>query len=187
MKIDQNILEGCLREERKAQSELYRLLYDRFMGMCIRYRENKNDAVVSLNTAFVKILSNLNELKDLDVFEGWAKRIIINQMLTEIKKASIERDRTESIDHADLSTYTSTLNTGEQKLDAEYLKQLLKALPTKTNHVFNLFAIDGYSHKEISKLLEISEGTSKWHVSEARQLLKIGLQTMGEKQKMSAT
>ncbi|MBO6516130.1 MAG: RNA polymerase sigma factor [Bacteroidia bacterium] len=172
MQVDRTTIKECIKGDKRAQYRLYRDLYENFMGMCIRYRQNKEDATSSFNNGFVKILSNLSQVKDLVAFESWVKRILINQMLSELKKEGRERNRNQPIDEIRNESINTVENEGVQRLDAEYLKILLNYLPEKTRQVFNLFAIDGFSHKEIANLLGITEGTSKWHVADARKRLK---------------
>ena len=185
--INQKTISACIEGDNKAQYELYKSLYTKHMGMCMRYRKNKDTATISFNNAFVKILSNLNKLKDIAVFDGWVKRIIINQMLTEISKETKEQQRTEVLDESFNYSLAAVYNKGSEKLNAEYLKKLLNQLPKTTQQVFNLFAIDGFSHKEIGGMLGISDGTSKWHVAEARKRLQLTLgQQKGKNAKLNA-
>ncbi|PCJ66693.1 MAG: RNA polymerase subunit sigma-24 [Bacteroidetes bacterium] len=171
MSINQTI-ESCIKGDRKAQYLLYKSLYTRHMGMCLRYRKDKDSATVSFNNGFVKVLDGLPKLKDLAVFEGWVKRILINQMITEITRDRKYNERYKEYDDIEMNTKTIVLNTGSENLNADYLQDMIYKLPTMTRTVFNLFAIEGYGHKEIGKMLGISEGTSKWHVAEARKRLQ---------------
>jgi len=166
------------------------MLFSRYLNLCIRYRKDREAAIVSFNNGFLKILDNLKELKDLSTFHAWVKRILVNQMLTEIKKENIERNRQTDIKNVENYEPLSVLNEGSETMNAAYLMDLLAELPKMTGIIFNLFAIDGYAHKEISKMLNMSVGTSKWHVAEARKRLKLALQeqdqnTIKETQKCS--
>lgn len=179
MKLE-TVIKKCLKDNSKAQYRLYSMLFSRYLNLCLRYRKDRDAAVVSFNNAFLKVLDNLKNLKDISTFHAWVKRILVNQMLTELKKESIERDRQTDIDYVSNHESLSVLNEGSQKLNAEYLMDLLVGLPKMTGIIFNLFAIDGYAHKEISDMLEISVGTSKWHVAEARKRLKLALSAQDE-------
>lgn len=172
MQVKQEIISQCLKGERKAQFELYRELYERYLGLCIRYRGDKDSATTSFNQAFVRILKNLNQLKDHIAFEAWAKQILVNQMLNDLKKEKIETERSVSLEDGESQDQLSVKNQGSEKLHADDLKRMLLELPKTTRNVFNLFAIDGFAHSEIAEMLGMSVGTSKWHVSEARTRLK---------------
>jgi len=170
--IDTKLISRCLNNDSKAQYELYKLLYVKFMGLCMRYRGDKDAATISLNNGFVKILKNLHKLEDVNTFYGWVKKILINEMLTVLAKEQKNKERNIALENTAISDLGTSSNEGMENLIAEDLRALLLKLPNTTRSVFNLFAIDGFSHKEIADKLDISTGTSKWHVSEARKRLK---------------
>ncbi|MCB0854909.1 MAG: RNA polymerase sigma factor [Bacteroidetes bacterium] len=174
MDIDQRLIRACIKEDRLAQSQLYRRCFNVLMGVCIRYMKNEEDAVEVLNMGFLKILKNLKKKKTNVPFEALVRRIMINTIIDEYRK---NKKRLEAITYTDFEdqSYSSTgidFNDAAQKFDAEAIEQLIQLLPPVSRQVFNLFAIDGYNHREISKMMNISEGTSKWHVAFARKKLK---------------
>ena len=127
-----------------------------------------------MNRGFMKILDNLNKYNPQTPFEAWIRRIMINVLIDDFRK---NRKVKELIEYTDFSeSYRSETpvdyNEAEKQFDAEQLEAFIQALPTMSQKTFNLFAIDGYTHKEIASLLGISEGTSKWHVSFARSQLR---------------
>ena len=174
MKIDPTLLEDCRRGERKAQFMLHRLCFPVLMGVCMRYRKSEQEAASMLNVGFLKILDNLGKYNANVPFEAWAKRIMINVLIDDFRKS---RKVKELIEYTDFSeaNYKETpvdYNDADKLFDAQQLEAFIQALPATSRKAFNLFAIDGYSHKEIAAMLNISEGTSKWHVSFARKKLQ---------------
>jgi len=144
------------------------------MGVCIRYRKSEEEAASILNVGFLKILNNLNKYKPEVPFEAWIRRIMINTLIDDFRK---NRKVRELIEHTDFTDYEASaelidFNMADQLFDAEQLEIFIKNLPPVSQKVFNLFAIDGFSHREIGKLLGITEGTSKWHLSSGRKKIK---------------
>jgi RNA polymerase sigma-70 factor (ECF subfamily) len=139
------------------------------MNLCLRYTKNELDAKEILNTGFYKVFKNIQRY---DPVQGslytWIRTIIINSCLDHIKVQQ------KNIQQTDLSN-TTDVKIGPEiisKMKSAHLLQLIRRLPPATQIVFNLFVIEGYSHKEIGMLLQISDGTSKWHLNEARKNLQ---------------
>ena len=163
-----DMIEGCKKGDRQAQ----KLLYDRFSGkmyaLCCRYVKDKMEAEDVFVTAFTKILDRIDQYKSEGSFEGWIRRVIVNESLSYLRRNKsmyIETD-IEAADHE------PNYDRLENHLEAQDLLQVISELPSGYKIVFNLFAIDGYSHKEISKQLGINENTSKSQLSRARSLLQ---------------
>jgi RNA polymerase sigma-70 factor (ECF subfamily) len=174
MQISQDLLSGCKKGDRKAQYQLFRLCFDTLMGVCLRYQKEESEAMASLNLGFFKILNNLDKYRPEMPFEAWIRRIMINTLIDEFRK---NRQVKELMEYRDFSDEQNTrdwadYNDADQMLSAGRLTAMLQTLPAMSRKVFNLYAIDGYSHKEIAAMLEISEGTSKWHVNYARKRLQ---------------
>lgn len=146
------------------------------MGICSRYAKNFDDAMALLNEGFLKILLNADKRKSHVPPELWMRRIMINTIIDAFRKNKLYNEQTQLKDFSDHQTVNyeqhSVDNDYDKEISSEQLNNMLQKLPEVTGKVFNLFAIDGYSHKEIADLLKISEGTSKWHVNNARTLLK---------------
>ncbi len=173
MQIDHNLIEGCRKKKRSAQNELYKQVFSFLMNICIRYKNDYETAGASLNYIFLKILNNLDEIDDLKAFPAWIKRIAVNQLIDEYRKDKKDREHLIYVeDHRPYNGYGKSEHLGEQKLDSEYLRDLINKLPPLTKSVFNLYVVDGYKHREIAELLDMSENTSKWHLREARIKLK---------------
>lgn len=171
-----DMIEGCKKGDRQAQ----KLLYDRFSGkmyaLCCRYVKDKMEAEDVFVTAFTKILDRIDQFKGEGSFEGWIRRVIVNESLSYLRRNKsmyIETD-IEAADHE------PNYDRLENHLEAQDLLQVISELPSGYRIVFNLFAIDGYSHKEISKQLGINENTSKSQLSRARSLLQKRLLELDE-------
>lgn len=179
MNVNGSLLERCIRKDSAAQFELYKALRDTLLSVAHRYERDALQRRAMVNTAFLKILDHLPTKHPDAPFEAWCRRIMINTVLNEQRN-----DRTANghgvLKKVELSDHhgPSAFNEVEEAIETEELQQMMDRLPTVTRQVFNLYAIDGWKHKEIAAALGMSEGTSKWHVSHARQ----ALQGMLEKQ-----
>jgi len=143
------------------------------MSVCSRYKVDYDEAKSSVNAGFLKILNNLDRYDPNVPFEAWIKRIMINHVIDEFRKNRKVQELIEYTDFTDKTVPTHVdYNNADQAFDASDLEAMIRSLPPVTQKVFNLFAIDGYSHQEISKMMKISDGTSKWHVSSARKKLQ---------------
>ena len=168
-----NLIEGCKREDRKAQELLYKSFHDAIMNLCLRYTKSEEDAKQVLNTGFLKVFKNISRFDPVKAsLYTWISKIVVNCCLDRIKSkqrtiAANELQEAESI-HIEPEV--------NHKMKAEEILSLIRNLPPATQAVFNLYIMEGYGHKEIASLLNITEGTSKWHLSEARKSLKQQIQ-----------
>lgn len=148
------------------------------MSVCLRYEKNKEDAEELLNMGFLKIVTKLEKYQTKIPFEAWIRRIMINTIIDEYRK---NKKKNETIEYTDFEDHNYDrhfdFNEADKNFDAEGLERLIRKLPEMSQKVFNMHVIDGYSHKEISDELGISIGTSKWHVSNARTMLKEMIQS----------
>lgn len=175
MQIKTELLHLASKGDRKAQYALYQICFPVLIGVCMRYKRDKDEAVASMNQGFLKIIQNLDKFQGDGIFEAWIRRIMTNSLIDEFRREKKHQQQTVltgsfETDFPDESPID--WNEADQRMDAERVEALLKKLPPTTFEVFNLFALDNYSHKEIGEMLSISEGTSKWHVSFARQKLR---------------
>lgn len=169
--ISETLIAGCARQDPKAQFQLYRELYPMMMSICTRYERNKQDAVARMNQGFLKVLENIGKRRPEVPFELWTRRILINTVIDDFRRNKERKQR--EVNEADhLSVEHSEVNDYLQHMEAEAFADLLRSVPPASRNVFNLFAIDGYTHHEIANMLDISEGTSKWHVANARNILQ---------------
>lgn len=181
MQIEKTLVKRCLKNERLAQNELYKLIFSPLMNICIRYQSNYENAGASLNNIFLKMLNNLESYDCDRSFYAWMKRIAVNSLIDEYRKHKRETANLSYIEDLKSNLKNHHNHQGEEKMDADYLLQLIKELPDTTAKVFNLYAVDGYKHKEIAELLNFSENTSKWHLHNARTMLKAKLKIFHKK------
>lgn len=161
------LIQRCLGNDVLAQNELYRRFAGRMIGVCMRYAKNRDDASDILQDAFVKVYLNLKSFKAEGSFEGWIKRIMINTALKHYRK-NLKFSNDVDIEQAyDVSFNSHTV----ERLSANELMGLVQKLPDGYRTIFNLYAIEGFQHNEISEMLGISEGTSKSQLARARGFL----------------
>ncbi len=179
MDITTEILKSCMRDDRKAINHLYEYGFNLLMPICFRYNKNEEDARSSYNVGFLKILNGLPNLDEKANFNAWARRIMVNSLIDEYRKNKRYTDKImKSDDETTLDYYsTGSSNEAESNMGVDDIMQLVKELPSTTAIVFNLYVIEGYAHKEIAEQLDMSEGTSKWHLSTARKLLREKLES----------
>jgi RNA polymerase sigma factor (sigma-70 family) len=171
---ENEIIEGCKKHDRHAQELLYQRFSGKMFALCCRYVKDKMEAEDVLLVAFSKILDRIGQYTSEGSFEGWIRKAMVNESLTYLRKHKnmyLETD----IEMADLEPDYEQM---ESLLQAEDLMQLIAGLPAGYRIVFNMYAIDGYSHKEIAAKLGIRENTSKSQLSRARALLQRNLLEM---------
>lgn len=154
----------------KAQTEVYQLYSDKLFGICLKYSRSYEDAEDILQDSFLKIFKKIHLFENKGSFEGWLKRITINTALEHYRKSKTSQSKIEFITEEE-----EELQIDEMDFSVDVLLKSIQQLPDKYRLVFNLYVLDEYSHKEISELLNISEGTSKSNLSRARSLLKKNL------------
>ncbi|MHA4808220.1 RNA polymerase sigma factor [Flavitalea flava] len=164
------MIKGCLKNDRKTQEELYRRFYQVMMVLCVRYTKNEQEAVEVLNDGFLKVFMNiaLYDAKQAS-FYTWVRKIIINTAIDFLRREQLYLNGDLVLQEKEEPVIE---NDAIRKLNSEDLLKVVRQLPSATRLVFNLYTIDGFNHREIASLLKISEGTSKWHLSEARKHLK---------------
>ena len=169
------LITDCKAGKREAQSRLYQLYAPTLFGVCLRYSRDRTEAEDTLHEGFVLIFNKVDQFAFKGSFEGWMKKIMVNLSLekcrTRFKMQSVE----------DISIYDSQLADADVYADmnAAKLLELIQNLPPQYRLVFNMYAIDGYSHKEISQALGIAEGTSKSNLARARKILQDKVVEMG--------
>jgi RNA polymerase sigma factor (sigma-70 family) len=182
---DAELIKGCIDGDRRCQNELYRRYFPLMSSIAIRYNSNRDEAVHRLNAGFLKVLQNLVKYDRQFAFATFVRNILINHMIDEFRKEKKYLANIQLSDYSGLDGGVS-FNEGEANIEAGDLLEMLNKLPEVTGKVFNLYAIDGYKHTEISQMLRISEGTSKWHVSEARKRLKALLEKVDGQEKKTS-
>jgi len=161
---EQELIKGCIRRDPTAQRRLYDTFSPKMYAICCRYVKDSMEAEDVLVTAFTKILERIDQYKGEGSFEGWIRRVVVNEALTYLRRNRNMYVETE-LEAADREP---DYNTISDHLEAEDLLSIIQQLPSGYRMVFNMYAIDGYSHKEIAEQLNISENTSKSQLSRAR-------------------
>ncbi len=172
MIIQPQLIALCIKQDRKAEYELYKLSYSYLMSICMRYARDRDTASEALNMGYLKILNNLRNYNPDIPFKAWIRRIMVNTLIDEYRKQKREREKVTYVEEYYETSDFSEVNEALSKINYKQILEHINKLPEATKKVFNLFVIDGYSHKEIGELLDVSEGTSKWHLNAARQKLK---------------
>ncbi len=172
MDIQLKLIDGCINRDRKAEYELYKLTYSYLMSICIRYTRNEDKAKEVLNMGFLKIITNLDKYKPEVPFKAWIRRVMINTLINEFKKEKIHYSHVQYVEEYYETDKYADINNAITKIDADQIYSFIAQLPPASQQVFNLYYVDGFKHKEIAEMLDISEGTSKWHLNSAREKLK---------------
>ncbi len=164
--MEKELLIECQRNDRNAQRKVYEKMAGKLYTVCKRYLKNDEDIEEALADTFYKIFTKMNQLHNPDIFEAWAKKIAVNECLQKL--------RSQKALHISLDeNYAESHDSGTENLSFEKdILSLLNFLPEGCRAIFNLFAIEGYPHKEIATMLSISEGTSKSQLNFARKRLQ---------------
>src|ERR1700742_2912280 len=162
------LIGGCIKQERGSQKMLYKAFYGFSMGICLRYANNRDEAAEVLNQGFFKVFKNIERYDTSRPFKAWLGKIMMNVSI-DYYRANLKMAYTEDLDKAEGMTDGEL---PDRKLNYDDLLAMIQKLPNAYRTVFNLFAVDGYSHEEIGEMLGISSGTSKSNLHKARQKLK---------------
>jgi RNA polymerase sigma factor (sigma-70 family) len=171
------LIGGCKNGKREAQEKLYRLFSPMLYGVCLRYSRDATEAEDFLHDGFMIIFEKIGQYAYRGSFEGWMRRIVVNVALERF------RSRNKLYPVEDLSKYDSVTVKEDlfAELNARELLEMIKELPPRYQMVFNLYAIEGYTHKEIAGQMGITEGTSKSNLNRARQILQNKLEKLNKK------
>ncbi len=161
------LIEGCLRSDRRSQGQLYDRFHCFAMGICLRYATDRNEAAENMNTGFQKVFLCLEKYESERHLRAWIGRIMINASIDNLR-ARARRFRLLDLDDLEIG------GRGDTEIDLDYKEMLatVQQLPKVLRKVFNLWAIEGYTHKEIGSMLGKSEGTCKFHLFQAREVLQ---------------
>lgn len=166
MDIKQLILD-CKKQEPKAQEQLYRLFSSKIFSICLKYSRNYEEAQDNLQDGFLLIFKKIEQFDFRGSFEGWAKRVVTNYILQQYRNSvvfEVVKDNTAEEIAINIES--------EDNISMDYLLKIIQELPDRYRLVFNLYVLDGYSHKEIASMLEITQGTSKSNLARAKMILK---------------
>ncbi len=160
------LIDKCKKGDRKAQEQLYRQYSNILFGICLKYSRNKTEAEDSLHDSFMTIFEKIGQYKSKGSFEGWIKRITINTVLQKYRKEEYLKVVSDNVEEE------VEVESGYTDIGLQTLLKYIQELPNKYRMTFNLYVLDGYSHKEISSILGTSTGTSKSNLARARMILK---------------
>lgn len=164
---DEELVKGCIANDRHFQEKLYRQYFGSMMAMCMRYTKDKEEAMIIINNGFMRVFKKIELYSFKGSLEGWIRRLVFHSLSDYFKKES------RKIHFLELENRDAPIKEdGLSNLYMEDLMKMVDLLPPATKQVFTLYAIEGYTHVEISKNIGISEGTSKWHLATARKKLK---------------
>ena len=171
--VCKGLLERCKKDDRKAHYELYRQCYGILMSVCYRYGKSSDEAAELLNMGFLKIVTNLDSYKPHVPFEAWIRRIMINTIISEYHKENRHKKHIDTnVQNFERVNEGADFNLGESNMNVDVIMEAVNMLPETSRRVINMYVFDGLTHDEISGVLGISQGTSKWHLHEARKKLK---------------
>jgi RNA polymerase sigma factor (sigma-70 family) len=168
------LVEGCVRNDRRAQEAFYRKFFPEMLRMCLRYTRDQDTAIEITNNGFLRVFQKLHTFGFKGSLEGWVRRLVYHSMADHFRNNArymhflVLEERDDAVPE----------RSHEVFYEADILN-VVNTLPPVSQAVFRLYAIEGYSHAEIAENLHISEGTSKWHLSTARQKLRDQLIAMG--------
>lgn len=165
---EQDLVRGCIRNDRRVQEVLYRQYCSSMLIICRSYAKNEQDAIEVLQDGFLKIFQQINRYDSTKAsIYTWMRTIMIRTAIDFLRKQNKRQVAIEWKEEHDPTIDAEAL----ERMSAQQILSLLQLLPATTRAVFNLYITEGYNHREIGEILNISEGTSKWHLSEARKYL----------------
>lgn len=165
----EQLIEGCKKADPLAQRRLYNYCLEQMMRVCLRYHTNEQDAAHCYNEAMFNVLSKINSYKNEGQFMGWVRRIMVNTCIN-----LINRDKRTAFTEINETHQAEIYIAPEvyQDIDARALLQMIQELPRQSALVFNLYVMEGYTHEQVSEILAIPSGTSRWLLNKARAELK---------------
>ncbi len=166
---EEAILAGCLQKDSVAQKELYARYSPKMLSVCYRFAHNREDAEDMLQEGFIKVFSQIHTFRSQGAFEGWVRRIVVHTCINILKK---NKKFNESVDLIHATTLQVREESVPSIVQAKQVVECIRILPLGYRTVLNLYAIEGYSHKEIACMLDIEESTSRSQYTRARQMLE---------------
>jgi RNA polymerase sigma-70 factor (ECF subfamily) len=160
------LIKQCAENDKRAQKEIYHLFAGKLFSICLKYSKNKQEAQDNFQDGFVTIFDKIGQFKFRGSFEGWIKRVMLNTVLLKYRKKAVLNIVTEEIPDEVI------VDIDDDEISLDFLLNLIHELPDRYRLVFNLYVLDGYSHREVAEMLCIAEGTSKSNLARARVILK---------------
>lgn len=171
-----DIIDGCIKGERKAQEQLYKVFASRMYAVCLRYAKDRMEAEDILQEGFVKVFQHIGKYQPNGPFGGWIRRVFINTAIEHYRRQV--RNPIDNVD--EVPDQNEVPDDAIDQMSVRELIQLISKMPDGYRQVFNLFAIEGYMHQEIAEMLGISVGTSKSQYSRARKYLQDSIKMVKE-------
>jgi RNA polymerase sigma factor (sigma-70 family) len=176
----EELISGCLKNDRKCQQQVFKLFYSKMMAVCMRYAKDRDEAKDLLQEGFIKVFSNLENYGNNGSFEGWIRRIMVNTAIDSYRKEKrslldVNSEMVDRFGNEDESYDEDDNNDDYLSISPEMVMQEVQNLSPAYKAVFNLYVIEGFPHKEIAEKLGISEGSSKSNLSKAKRNLKKAL------------
>jgi RNA polymerase sigma factor (sigma-70 family) len=162
---EQDIIKGCIRNDRKFQQELYLRFFDKMYGMCLRHTSDDEIAMSIMNDGFLNVFRNISSFRGEGNLESWIRKIIFNRIADHYRS---KKNKIKYVELKDDRQYDESFND----YDYELIIKLIRNLTDKQREVFIMHAIEGFNHSEIAETMNISAGTSKWYLSNAKKTLK---------------
>ena len=166
---ESDLINGCIQGNRQMQEELYNRFSGKMYAVCLRYANNAEDAQDLLQEGFIKVFRNLHRFRAEGSFEGWIRRVFVNSSIEHFRKKSLQLSKVS--DKEENTIEDSDISALDQLAEKDIIA-LVQELSPGYRTVFNLYVVEGYSHKEIGEMLDISEGTSKSQLARARSILQ---------------
>jgi RNA polymerase sigma factor (sigma-70 family) len=167
--LEKQLISDCQKGSRIAQKKLYELYSGKMMAVCLRYCKDKETAKDLLHDGFVKVYTHIESFEGKGSFEGWIRRIMVNTALEYLRKQS---DEGYSLDIEEAFTLTNDDIGAMEKMQAAELIQTIQRLPDTYRATFNLFVVEGFSHREIAEMMNITESSSRVYLTRAKQMLQ---------------
>ena len=164
--VIEKLIDDCKQVNTKSQEQIYRLLAPKLFAVCLKYSKSYEEAQDNLQDGFLLIFEKINQYNFKGSFEGWAKRVIINYILQQYRKQNVLEIVSENYPEEE------EVEIEEDNISIDFLTRIIQELPDRYRLVFNLYVLDGYSHKEIAEMLEINIGTSKSNLARAKAILR---------------
>ena len=172
----EKLIKQCAKNDRRAQKEIYHLYAGKLFSICLKYSKNRDEAQDNFQDGFITIFNKIGQFNFRGSFEGWIKRVMLNTVLLKYRKKRVLNIVSEEIPDE------VVVDVDDEEISLDFLLNLIRELPERYRLVFNLYVLDGYSHREISEMLKIAEGTSKSNLARARGILKQRIEEYQEEQ-----
>src|SRR5689334_1832018 len=166
---EEALIYGCLHNDPSAQRELYNRYSPKMLSVCYRYAQNREDAEDMLQEGFIKVFTQINTFQNKGAFEGWIRRIIVHTCINHLKK---NKRFNESVDIINANAIQVREESIPSIVQAKQIVECIRLLPIGYRTVLNLYAIEGYSHKEIAEMLDIEESTSRSQYTRSKNMLE---------------